>query len=76
MKRKVSNSMGIENDPYFTVRVPVCKACKNLINKNVENDCKIYGKRPREYAYAEKYDCPKRDIDKNNINYKRIKDKI
>lgn len=73
MDKEVSNSMSIENDPHFDVTMPVCKACKNLVENG---SCKAYSERPREYKWAEKYDCPKRDIDKNNINYKYIKDKL
>ena len=73
MKREVSNSMSIENDPHFEVITPICKACKNFV-KGFK--CKMYGNRPKEYGYGEKYDCPKMDIDKNNMNYKYIKDKL
>lgn len=73
MKREVSNSMSKENDPVFDVITPVCKSCKNILS---DWKCKIYGERPKEYAYGEKSDCPKRDIDKNNRNYKYIKDKL
>ena len=73
MKKEVSNSMSIENDPHFDVITPICKACRNF-EKGFK--CKIYGDRPKEYGYAKKYDCPKRDIDKNNINYEDIKDKL
>lgn len=70
---KEVSSMSKENDPHFEVITPVCKACKNFIQGF---KCKIYGDRPKEYGYAKRYDCPKRDIDKNNINYKDIKDKL
>ncbi|MEG2645514.1 MAG: hypothetical protein RSA08_00570 [Clostridia bacterium] len=73
MKREISNSMSIENDPYFEVITPVCKACSNYI---ANGKCKVYGERPKEYCYAKKYDCPKRDIDINNINYRAVKDKL
>lgn len=73
MKREVSNSMSIENDPHFEIITPVCKACRNFI---VQGKCKIYGERPKEYAYAKRYDCPKRDIDINSISYKDIRDKL
>ncbi len=73
MKREVSNSMSRTNDPFFEVITPVCKACRNFIKNG---KCKIYGERPNEYKYATKYDCPQRDIDKNNINYKYVKDKL
>lgn len=76
MKREVSNSMSIENDPHFKIITPVCKACRNLINQNIKNDCKIYCERPKEYAYAKRYDCPERDIDINSINYDAVKDKL
>lgn len=73
MSKEVSNSMSKENDPVFNVITPVCKACKNLIERG---KCKVYGERPKEYKWGEKYDCPKRDIDKNNMNYDYIKDKL
>ena len=73
MKREVSNSMSIENDPHFEVITPICKACRNAIPGW---KCSIYGERPKEYKYAERYDCPKRDIDKNNMNYEDIKNKL
>lgn len=73
MSREVSNSMSIENDPHFEVITPICKACRNFVKGG---KCKVFGERPKEYKYAERYDCPKRDIDKNNMNYKDIKDKL
>lgn len=73
MSKEVSNSMSIENDPHFEVITPVCKACKNILS---DWKCKAYGERPKEYAYGKKYNCPKRDIDKNNMNYDYIKDKL
>lgn len=73
MKREVSNSMNMENDPHFKVITPICKACRNFIKNG---KCKVYGERPKNYAYAQKYDCPERDIDINNINYEAIKDKL
>lgn len=73
MKKEVSNSMSKENDPNFDVITPVCKACKNFIEGW---KCKVYGDRPKEYGYGKKYDCPNRDIDESNINYKYIKEKI
>lgn len=73
MKKEISNSMSMENDPHFDVITPVCKVCNHFI-KGFK--CRVYGDRPKEYGYAKRYDCPKRDIDKNNINYKYIKDKL
>lgn len=70
MKKEVSNSMSIENDPVFDVITPICKACRNF---EKGSKCKVFGERPKEYKWAEKYDCPKIDIDKN---YKYIKDKL
>lgn len=72
-RRPVSNSMSIENAPIFEVIMPVCKACRNLVK---DGTCKEYGERPKDYAYAYKYDCPHRDIDENNMNYPAIKDKL
>lgn len=73
MKREVSNSMSEANDPCFDVITPICKACRNFIK---DGKCKSYGEIPKEYKYAKKYSCPKSEIEKNNINYKYIKDKI
>lgn len=74
MKREVSNSMSKENDPHFYIITPICKVCKNLINE--DGNCKVYGNRPKEYMYAQKYDCPHRDIDEKNKWYDNVKDKI
>jgi len=73
MIREVSNSMSIENDPQFEVITPICKVCRNMIDNG---NCKVYGERPREYKYAKKYDCPKRDIDENSYWYFNVKDKL
>lgn len=73
MNKEISNSMSIENDPQFDVVVPICKAFKNLLENGT---CKVCDERPREYKWAEKYNCPKRNIDKSNINYKYIKDNL
>ena len=73
MKEEISNSMNMENDPVFEIITPICKACKNM---QADLRCKIYGSIPKEYKYAKEYNCPHRDIDENNINYKDIKNKI
>jgi hypothetical protein len=73
MNRKISNSMSKDNDPHFEIITPICKACKNT---TVDWKCKCYGDIPKEYKYGKKYDCPYKDIDKDNMNYKYIKDKI
>lgn len=73
MKKEVSNSMSIENDPHFDIITPICKVCKNF---EEGFKCKVYGDRPKEYGYAKKYDCPKRDIDKSSYWYNNIKDKL
>ena len=64
--REVSNSMSKENDPHFIVTTPVCKVCRNLLDNG---KCKAYGERPKEYKWADKYDCPKRDIDTSKKDY-------
>lgn len=73
MKKEVSNSMGKENDPHFDIITPICKVCKNSIDNG---KCKKYGERPKEYKYAFSYDCPYKDIDKNNYWYDNIKEKL
>ncbi len=73
MKKEISNSMSKKNDPHFDIITPICKACKNF---EEGFKCKVYGERPKEYGYAKKYNCPRKNIDKNNINYKYIKDKL
>lgn len=75
MKRKVSNSMSIENDPHFDVYTPICLACKNFVyDKGI---CKIYDKEEsKKYRYCQKYDCLKKCIDVNSKYYKDIKDNL
>lgn len=60
--------------PHLEITIPICKVCKNLINE--DGKCKVYGNRPKEYMYAQKYDCPHRDIDEKNKWYDKVKDKI
>lgn len=69
MKKDVSLSMSLENDPHFDIITPICKVCKNSIDGG---KCKIYGDRPQEYKYAKKYDCPNKVLDRLNIAYKDI----
>ena len=49
---------------------------KFFVNFEEGFKCKVYGDRPKEYGYAKKYDCPKRDIDKSSYWYNNIKDKL
>lgn len=73
MNKEVSNSMSKENDPHFEIITPICKACRNFLKNST---CIKYGERPKEYKYGKKYDCPYADIDKSNVNYNDIKNKI
>ena len=74
MKKEVSNSMSIENDPHFDVITPICIVCKNYnIEKSV---CKEYDDIPLDFKYAKRYDCPKRDIDKANYWYDNVRNKL
>ena len=57
--------------------IPLCDACKKAeFDKNGDQTlCKAYGKRPKEYMKAQKYDCPHFD-NENNGWYQLIKDKV
>ena len=49
---------------------------KILLPKGFKGALDIEPYASEKYKYAKKYDCPQRDIDKNNINYKYVKDKL
>ena len=73
MKREVSNSMSIENDPVFDVIIPLCSVCLNSLDGNV---CKAKTSKDLDCKYAKKYKCDCFIPDKEDRFYKYIKDKI
>ncbi len=46
-----------------SITAPICKSCKNSDYSDGWNPkCKVYGKIPKEYLWADKFDCPKYEI--------------
>lgn len=73
MKKEVSNSMSIENDPVFDVITPICAVC---VNNDVNNKCKARGEKEPNCKYAKSYECKYFKPNKNNTFYEKVKDKI
>ena len=73
MKKEVSNSMSIENDPVFDVIIPLCSVCLNSLDGNI---CKVKSSKDLDCKYGKKYKCKGFVPDTKDRFYKFVKDKI